>query len=180
MAYKYGSNNGKDMEQKFILECIRLYRDLPALWNMKSKSYYERGKKNASYNILLKKYREVYPDATKLDIRKKFNVLRTNYRKEFRKQNSMNSYKPTLWYFNEFSFLNEQKPDIESSIDLSQEDGVSDSESSVSAEVLQNDNLIIKVEHDKETNTVSSKLLYHTVTVAYRVNTRCHHNKFFT
>jgi hypothetical protein len=61
------------------------YRELPALSNVKSKQYHDRDKKNSAYETLLVKYREMYPNATKDDVKKKINSLRTNYRKERKK-----------------------------------------------------------------------------------------------
>ncbi|KAF5294809.1 hypothetical protein FQA39_LY00293 [Lamprigera yunnana] len=75
----------KDEERKFILECIEVYHSLPALWNIKSKDYSNRMKKNEQYNNLLRKYREYYPDADKAQLVKKFNSLRTNFRKEIKR-----------------------------------------------------------------------------------------------
>ncbi|XP_063534742.1 uncharacterized protein LOC134744756 [Cydia strobilella] len=96
-------------EREFIKECIKLYRSLPSLWNVKSKVYYDRQRKKKAYAVLLTKYREMFPEATREDVKKKFNVLRTNYRKEFKKYLSAmaagESYSPSLWYFNELDFL---------------------------------------------------------------------------
>jgi len=43
----------KKEEQNFILECIQIYRELPALWKIKSEEYMNRHKKSESYDILL-------------------------------------------------------------------------------------------------------------------------------
>ena len=81
---------------------------------VKSKEYNDRNKKNAAYEILLAKYRERYPEATKEDAKKKINTLRTNYRKELKKvADSMKSgvnetYESSLWYFDALSFLHDQ------------------------------------------------------------------------
>ncbi|XP_043277901.1 uncharacterized protein [Venturia canescens] len=112
----------KDKEREFLLECIELYRDLPALWQIKNKLYRDRDQKNMAYDLLLTKYKEMFPQATKEDLKKKFNSLRTNYRKELKKYlNSMKSggstdllYKPTLWYFQEMNFLQDQKLPLDS------------------------------------------------------------------
>lgn len=62
---------------------------------------------------MLSKYKEMFPKASKDDVKKKFYSLRTNYRKELKKYlQSMKSgsstddilYQPTLWYFNERFF----------------------------------------------------------------------------
>ncbi|CAH2245474.1 jg8719 [Pararge aegeria aegeria] len=106
---------GMSKERRFLLQCIRLYRDLPALWNVKSKVYHVRAKKDMAYKILLRKYREWFPEATRDDLKRKFNALRTNYRKELRKQmEALKSdtdpvYEPSLWYYKELAFLDEKK-----------------------------------------------------------------------
>lgn len=104
---------GKDEERKFILECIEVYRSLPALWDIKSKDYSNRIKKNEQYEQLLRKYREYYPDADKSQLVKKFNSLRTNFRKELNRikyseksgAGTDDITEPTLWYFDEMKFL---------------------------------------------------------------------------
>lgn len=103
----------KDDDRKFIVECIEVYRRLPALWDTKSKDYSNRYKKNEQYEQLLLKYREKYPEADKSQLVKRFNSLRTNFRKELNRiKNSEKSgagaddiIEPTLWYFDEMKFL---------------------------------------------------------------------------
>lgn len=122
----------KVKEREFIVECIQLYRELPCLWNVKSKQYHDRDKKNTAYETLLSKYKEMFPQANKDDVKKKFNSLRTNYRKELKKHlQSMKSgcgtddiYQPTLWYYNEMAFLQDQESasDSQSSIPSPRED----------------------------------------------------------
>ncbi|XP_024086400.1 uncharacterized protein LOC106672679 [Cimex lectularius] len=107
------SNGTKAEERKFILECIELYRSLPALWNVKCKDYNNRIKKNEQYEHLLRKYREKYPVADKSQLVKKLNSLRTNFRKELKRIKDFEQnyagrgyiMKPTLWYFEEMKFL---------------------------------------------------------------------------
>ncbi|XP_018374758.1 PREDICTED: uncharacterized protein LOC108768719 [Trachymyrmex cornetzi] len=99
-------------EKVFILRCIKVYKSLPALWDIKSKDYHNRQKKNAAYAILINKYREKYPNATRKHIIRKFSVLRTSFRKELKrindaKRNGTDVKKPTLWYFEEMRFLQE-------------------------------------------------------------------------
>lgn len=119
--------NPKLKEREFICECIQLYRELPSLWNVKCKEYHDRDKKNNAYETLLSKYKEMFSQASKDDVKKKFNSLRTNYRKELKKHlQSMKSgsstddvYEPTLWYFKEMLFLKdlESASDSQSSMD---------------------------------------------------------------
>ena len=79
------ATKAKEDERKFILECIEVYHSLPALWNVKSKDYCNRIKKNEQYEHLLCKCRERFPDADKNQLIKKFNSLRTNFRKELKR-----------------------------------------------------------------------------------------------
>ncbi|XP_011055950.1 PREDICTED: uncharacterized protein LOC105146970 [Acromyrmex echinatior] len=109
-------------EKAFILQCIKVYRSLPALWDIKSKDYRNRRKKNDAYAILINKYREKYPKATRKDIIRKFYLLRTNFRKELKrindaKRNGTDVEKPTLWYFKEMHFLQEIIQNSRSTID---------------------------------------------------------------
>lgn len=109
--------NRKDKEREFLVECIQLYRELPSLWNVKCKEYHDRNKKNAAYGTLLSKYKEMFPHASKDDLKKKINILRTNYRKELKKHlqwmksgsSTGDIYRPTLWYYSEMCFLQDQK-----------------------------------------------------------------------
>jgi hypothetical protein len=108
-AFNMAGKQKISKERDFIMECIHLYRELPALWNVKSKQCHNRDKKNSAYETLLVKYKEMYPDATKDDVKKKFKSLRTNYRKEFKKHHqSLKSgtgaddvYESSLWYYKE-------------------------------------------------------------------------------
>ena len=116
------SKNFKEAERDFLIDCIRLYKELPSLWKIKSEDYNDRNKKIRDYRILLEKYRERYPKAAVEDVKKKFNALRTNFRKEMKKvENSKKSgagsedlYEPTLWYYSEMEFLKDQETPSES------------------------------------------------------------------
>lgn len=68
----------KTEERTFMLECIEVYKSLPALWNVKSKEYSNRQKTNDACDVI-NTFREKYPEATREDVTKKFNSLRTNY-----------------------------------------------------------------------------------------------------
>jgi hypothetical protein len=107
------ATKAKEDERKFILECIKVYRSLPALWNVKSKDYSNRKKKNEQYEQLLRKYRERFPDADKEQLKQKLNSLRTNFRKELKRIKDCEKsgtgaddvVEPALWYFEEMKFL---------------------------------------------------------------------------
>jgi hypothetical protein len=101
------SSNVKEEKIKFIRECIEVYRSIPALWDVKCKNYSNRVVKSEQHDQLLRKYRERYPDADRQQVTKKFNSLRTNFRKELKRINDSQKsgagtydiLEPTLWYF---------------------------------------------------------------------------------
>ena len=68
----------------FLLELIEHFRQ-ECLWRVKSKDYYNRSKKDASYGTLIGKVQEVEPDATRDTVVKKINNLRSAFRKEHKK-----------------------------------------------------------------------------------------------
>lgn len=104
-------------ERKFTLELIGVYQGLPELWKVKTKDYSDRDKKDAAYDTLLIKYNEWYPEATKDDLKKKLNSMRTCFRRELKKlSDSQKSgagaddvYEPSLWYFDALIFLKDQE-----------------------------------------------------------------------
>ena len=126
----------KDEERKFMLECIDLYRELPALWKVTCEDYSNRVKKEAAYNTLLGKYRERYQDATKEDIKKKLSAVRTNFRKELKKvldseksgAGTEDLYESSLWYYDAMLFLQDQETPApsRSSLDTEVEQSIAD------------------------------------------------------
>lgn len=82
---------------------------------MKDKDYGNRDKKRIVYEALVKKCKEVDPEATK-DCYEKINSFRTVYRKERKKmKDSTRSgagtedvYTPQHWYFPMLRFLDDQ------------------------------------------------------------------------
>jgi hypothetical protein len=101
----------------FFTEFIELYRRFPCLWQVKSKDYSNRDKRHKAYVTLMDKRKEVDREATKDTVAKKISSFRTVYRKDLSKvNNSMRSsagaeeiYKPSLWYLDLLSFLNDQE-----------------------------------------------------------------------
>ncbi|KAJ8882659.1 hypothetical protein PR048_014471 [Dryococelus australis] len=92
---------------------IELYGMLPELWNPANPSYLYKHKKYVALDKLLVVYKEIKPAATRDDVRKKLNSLRTNFRKELKKiesskrsgSGSDDVYKPNLWVFHALTFL---------------------------------------------------------------------------
>ncbi|XP_018577741.1 uncharacterized protein LOC108916036 [Anoplophora glabripennis] len=100
-----------------MTDFIEVYKSLPCLWQIKSKEYSDRNKKNAAYQKLIEKLKEAKADANRDFVIKKINSLRSSYRKEKKKvSESLKSgagtedvYTPTLWYYDLFKFLDHQE-----------------------------------------------------------------------
>ena len=60
----------------FLLEFVELFRQEECLWKVKSKNYYNRSKKDASYGTQIGKVQEVEPDATLDTVVKKKSTIR--------------------------------------------------------------------------------------------------------
>lgn len=106
-------------EQKFILRFIEHYQNLPALWNVKVEAYSNREEKRKQYGILLEVYKEQYPNGTVDDVKKKINILRTNFRREKQRlagctksgAGAEYSLESNLFYYAEMEFLDDvEKP----------------------------------------------------------------------
>lgn len=102
---------------EFWREFINLYRELPAVWKIKSDDYKNRDLKSECYVKLTDKLKELQPTADINCTKRKINTLRSNFRRELKKQiNSRKSgagaddmYEPTVWYFNDLEFLRDQE-----------------------------------------------------------------------
>jgi hypothetical protein len=121
------STKAKKDERKFIVQLIKVYKSLPALWNKKSKVYNNRTKKNEAYQQLLCKYIEREPNAVKKDVVRKINSLRTNFRKELKRikdaEKSGTTAQPKLWYFKEMKFLyDEEACSLQNTIQIEDDD----------------------------------------------------------
>ncbi|XP_035785772.1 uncharacterized protein LOC118463361 isoform X2 [Anopheles albimanus] len=103
----------KDEERQFWKEFIAIYRSLPDLWKVNSVGYVDKYKREASYETLIEKMREFDPRADRASVCAKINSLRSTYRRELSKIKSARAtgdeYVPTLWYFDDMSFLKDQR-----------------------------------------------------------------------
>ncbi|XP_065355923.1 uncharacterized protein LOC135950302 [Calliphora vicina] len=116
--------------KKETLDLIEAYRSLPALWDVKSAEYSDRDKKDEQYNILLQTYKKQNPEGKLADLKKKINVIRTNFRRELRRQNSLEKsgagatdcFETTLHYFGALSFLRDIETPSESRSTFKRED----------------------------------------------------------
>lgn len=96
-----------------IEEFINLYRQCNCLWNVKSKDYLNKYKRNECYDKLLTVLKTIDHEADRKSVIKKINSVRASYRKEKRriresqKSGSHYVYKTKLWYFNLLNFLDD-------------------------------------------------------------------------
>ncbi|XP_054732292.1 uncharacterized protein LOC129240487 isoform X1 [Anastrepha obliqua] len=95
----------KKEERAFIIDCLKVYKSLPALWDSKSPEYRKKEKKNEAYEILVGKFREKYANVDRKDVTKKINTLRTNFRKELKRLSQEGRKDSNLWYFDQMKFL---------------------------------------------------------------------------
>lgn len=112
-------------------EFIELFRDSPCLWQTTSKDYHDRSKREAAYERLVEKMKEVEPLANKESAIKKINNMRSSFRKELKKKikESMRTgsgadevYQPKLWYFELLRFLSDQETPRPSSSNIDSQD----------------------------------------------------------
>uniref|UniRef100_W8BT15 Zinc finger protein 287 n=1 Tax=Ceratitis capitata TaxID=7213 RepID=W8BT15_CERCA len=90
-------------KKKFVIELIEVYRNLPSLWDTNSEVYFDRKLKKQQYEILLQKYKEKYPNATKDKVKGKIQALRANFRREIKLMSASGA--STLYYFDAMKFL---------------------------------------------------------------------------
>lgn len=106
-------NSDQRNEKEFLLLLISLYRDAPELWRVKSPFYFDKNKKAITITRITNALKVLKPNFTENDLKKKINIIRTNFNRELNKKKlSMRSgagsdeiYLPKLWYFNEMIFL---------------------------------------------------------------------------
>ena len=92
---------------------IDMYRQQPCLWNVKSVAYKDRNKRIVALTAITKEMQKTYASVTTVDIKRKIDTLRNQYRREMRLvENSRKSgaatddvYSPKLWCFDDLSFL---------------------------------------------------------------------------
>ncbi|KAH8371430.1 hypothetical protein KR093_007492, partial [Drosophila rubida] len=113
MALPDRFNAGKRL---FWCEFLKLYEQMPELWDVHNLDYRNKELRNESYEILQTKLKEIEPNATKADVGRRINIFRTNYRREqmrIWKQQELglhpNYCKPTLWFYENMSFLQTQE-----------------------------------------------------------------------
>lgn len=102
----------KFMNRTFLTEFIEIYRNAPCLWNMSSKEYHNKQKRDSAMQDLLEFTKNTIPEVTVGFIKKRIENIRSSFRRELGKvQASMTSgagtenvYTPKLWYFTHLEF----------------------------------------------------------------------------
>ncbi|KAJ9596589.1 hypothetical protein L9F63_012381, partial [Diploptera punctata] len=123
----------RQASREFLSEFIEMYR---SLWQVKSKDYSDRNKRDLAYVELIAKYKEIDPSAERDTVMKKINSFRTVFKKEMTKVNKSQKsgagtdevYKPKLWYFDLLQYLTGVEPSrrLRSTLDDSDEETVID------------------------------------------------------
>ncbi|CAH2105932.1 unnamed protein product [Euphydryas editha] len=100
--------NKLEPERDFILT----FESLPVLWDPNHPHYTNKYKRNKALLRLVPILKKTKPDATTIDVKKKINSIRSNYRRELRKVLATQEpgddddvYKPKIWYFPYLDFL---------------------------------------------------------------------------
>lgn len=83
--------------KSFWEDFIELYRENTCLWDVKSKEYSNKIKRNSSYDVLLQKLKEINPQATLDLLKKKINNMRTAFRRELKKVSGNIYVLPTIF-----------------------------------------------------------------------------------
>ncbi|CAH0717477.1 unnamed protein product, partial [Brenthis ino] len=108
-------------DRDFTSLLISLYHDRPELWKIQSKDYSNKHKKSLAVKSIVNVLKTYKTDFDEDKYKKKINVLRTNFNKEYQKiekakrsgASSDDIPKPTLWYFNQFLFIKDQLDVVE-------------------------------------------------------------------
>lgn len=105
------------LSTQFLPKFIDAYRSHPCLWLLKSPDYNNRALKEAAYKNLVQLTKSTVPSCDIHFIKKKIDILRGSFRREFRKvvksmtygSKKDSVYTPKLWYYNMLLFLKDQE-----------------------------------------------------------------------
>ncbi|XP_071053910.1 uncharacterized protein [Onthophagus taurus] len=126
--------------KQFWESFISLYKTYPCLWNVKSKEYVNKQKRNDAYEALVIKCKEICPEANVQYVRKKIDSLRAGFRRELREMRKSkrtgssadNIYEPTLWYFDLLLFTQDNEEVRPGTSSLAIEESATDDDCSYS------------------------------------------------
>ncbi|XP_059217266.1 uncharacterized protein LOC131996768 [Stomoxys calcitrans] len=105
----------------FMIEFFDVLKNENAIWQTKSEKYKDKLEKQKSWEKLVTKWKEVDKNASVDLVKKKYNCLRTTYRRELQKMRKSERsgagaediYVPSLWYFDHLNFLLDQETQLE-------------------------------------------------------------------
>lgn len=118
------ADNLSDGDTELLRSFIKTYETLSVLWNRSHPKYSNKFKRNAALGKLLQIFIKLKPGATIMDVRRKINSLRSNYRKELKKilsskssgASADNVYSPTSWVFYALKFLDGFEQPVNSNV----------------------------------------------------------------
>lgn len=103
------------MYPEFLTSFIEAYKQQPCLWNMKSTYYGNKSKREDALKALVNFTRQTIPDVNLDFVKKRIEILRGSFRKEFNKvRKSIRSgggrvHVPKLWYYDLMLFVADQQ-----------------------------------------------------------------------
>jgi hypothetical protein len=109
-----------------LKDFINKYETLQVLWNNNNPDYFNKYKRMKALDTLLPIYRKIKANATIVDVKRKINTLRCNYRKELKKILSRkaeygadDAYKSKSWVFNSLHFLDKlEHPNLSDKVSI--------------------------------------------------------------
>ncbi|XP_055855149.1 uncharacterized protein LOC129918564 [Episyrphus balteatus] len=153
-------------EREKLRRFIAVYRNLPILWRPQKCPNSSKKDRSDAYEKLLEAYKQVHKDADLLDLKKKINSMRSNFRKEMKKIDEFAAigikHQPSSWMYTELIFLKSAFTRVYSTILVSDEEdsGNEMSQSGESNDVKTALQTLIKRRRCSESNNVDIPTIY--------------------
>lgn len=74
-------------ERKTLTELLQMYKDNPCLWDTSHAFYGNKGARDQALAVMLDKYKLLVVDANADSLKKKIEIMRTSYRREYKRVN---------------------------------------------------------------------------------------------
>ncbi|XP_075985516.1 uncharacterized protein LOC142982728 [Anticarsia gemmatalis] len=100
-----------DSERDFVILLLKLYRENSLLWDTTKDDYTNKYRRHVALNNICNALKVYRPNYTVQELKRKLNILRTNFNKERNKiekrkaESVEGEAEPILWYYNEMTFL---------------------------------------------------------------------------
>ncbi|KAL4711265.1 hypothetical protein ACJJTC_019106 [Scirpophaga incertulas] len=125
-------------EKELLINILEIYKEMPYLWNKNDPNYKNKTMRYEGFRVLLEMYKNFDPEATMKTIKKRIENMRSTYLKEVKKVNaskhtgagSQDIYVPSLWYFDNLSFLESTTESCRPLLDTMEKDHNENSSSS--------------------------------------------------